>query len=59
MYLFEREDYIIANKKIEGYNNPRRSSLMRGIVTYPRYYREGMEFMWGLDENEGFKSNDD
>ena len=51
-------DYIIANKKIEGYNNPGRASLMKGLVTDSRNYLEGMEFMWSVDENEGFKNND-
>ena len=58
MYLFKRIDYSIANKKIEGFNNPGRATTMKGLLTYPLYYPEGMSFMWMKDENNGIADND-
>ena len=60
MYLFNRIDYSIANNKIEGYNNPGRATTMKGLLTHPNVYPEGLNFMWSQDEkaeiadNEGF-----
>ena len=58
MYLFNRVDYSVADKKIEGYNNPGRATTMKGLVTYPKVYTEGMNFMWSVDEKESMTSND-
>ena len=60
MYLFNRINYAIANNKIEGYNNPGRATTMKGLLTFPNVYPEGLNFMWSQDEkaeiadNEGF-----
>ena len=60
MYLFNRIDYSIANNKIEGFNNPGRATTMKGLLTFPNTYPEGLNFMWSQDEkaeiadNEGF-----
>ena len=58
MYLFSSVEYRIANKKIEGYNNPGRATTMKGLLTYPRVYPEGLGFMWGLDEKAKMEEND-
>lgn len=61
MYLFNRVEYKIGDKKIEGYYEPGRATTMKGLLTYPREYTEGMAFHWKLDDaektvgNEGFK----
>lgn len=57
MYLFNRIDYSIANKKIEGFNNPGRATTMKGLVTYPMVYPEGMSFLWAVDENSEITDN--
>ena len=36
MYLFNRIDYSISNKKIEGFNNPDRATTMKGLLAYPK-----------------------
>ena len=60
MYLFDRIDYSIANKRVEGFNNPGRATTMKGMLTYPKVFPEGMSYMWSIDdkdvpeENEGF-----
>ena len=62
MYLFNRMDYSISNKKIEGFNNPGRATTMKGLLTYPHSYPEGMSFFWivdktsGIDNNKGFET---
>jgi hypothetical protein len=58
MYLFNRIDYAIANTKIEGFNNPGRATTMKGLLSYPIVYPEGMSFLWSLDENAGIAEND-
>ena len=62
MYLFDHIEYSIANQRVEGFNNPGRATTMKGLLTYPRIYPEGMNFFWTLDENvepednEGFST---
>ena len=57
MYLFNRIDYSIANNKIEGYNNPGRATTMKGLLTLPNVYPEGLNFMWTQDENAEIADN--
>ena len=57
MYLFDRVDYSINNKSIEGYNNPGISTTMKSLVTYPAKYTEGMKFFWCPDNNLGIDNN--
>ena len=50
MYLFSRVDYQLGNENIEGYSNPGQTSTMKGFLTYPINYSEGMNFMWFPDK---------
>src|ERR1044072_3588381 len=50
MYLFSRVDYQLGNETIEGYSNPGQTSTMKGLLTYPINYSEGMNFMWAPDK---------
>lgn len=52
MYLFSRVDYQLGNENIEGYSNPGQASTMKGLLTYPSNYSEGMNFMWAPDKCE-------
>lgn len=58
MYLFSRVDYQLGNEIIEGYSNPGQASTIKGLLTYPRNYAEGMNFMWSSERGLGcIKSN--
>jgi hypothetical protein len=58
IYLFDRVAYTIANKRVEDYNNPGRATTMKGLLTYPRIYPEGMSFLWSIDEHPDIDGND-
>ncbi|XP_076059513.1 uncharacterized protein LOC143036150 [Oratosquilla oratoria] len=53
MYLFSRVDYQLGNETIEGYSNPGHASTMKGLLTYPKQYPEGMSFIWCPDSGTG------
>lgn len=61
MYMFSRVAYRISNQEVEGYSNPGRATTMKGLLTYPHDYPEGMSFLWApdtdktIENNEGFK----
>ena len=58
MYLFSRVDYQLGNEPIEGYSNPGQASTIKSLLTYPRNYSEGMNFMWIAEQGLGcVKSN--
>lgn len=57
MYLFDRIDYLIANERIEGYNNPGVATTMKSLLTYPKSYSEGMTFLWSPDTDNGITDN--
>ena len=46
MYLFNLIEYSIGNNRIEVYNNHGQATLMKGLLSYPKEYEEGMNFMW-------------
>ena len=46
MYLFNGIEYSVGNDRIEGYNNPGQATLMKGLLTYPKEYKEEINFMW-------------
>src|SRR5678816_1335956 len=50
MYLFSRIEYQLGNKSMEEYPNPGQASTMKGLLTYPLNYLEGMNFMWSPDK---------
>lgn len=50
MYLFSRVEYQLGNKSMEEYPNPGQASTMKGFLTYPLNYSEGMNFMWVPDK---------
>ena len=53
MYLFSRVDYQLGNENIEGYSNPGQTSTIKSLLTYPRNYSEGMNFMWIAEQGLG------
>ena len=49
MYLFERVSYKISQQELESYSNPGIATTVKGMLTYPDDFSEGMQFMWKRD----------
>ena len=51
MFLFDLIEYEIGTKKIETVRYPGHASLMKGLLTYPKFYGEsgGLNQGWELD----------
>ena len=58
MYLFDRVSYQISNQEVEGYTYPGRATTMKSLLTYPRNYSEGMNFLWSPDTRDSVTDND-
>ena len=61
MYLFDRVSYRLSDREIEGYSYPGVATTMKGLLTYPKDYNDGSQFIWKLDQgktmnNKGFLS---
>lgn len=57
MFLFDRVEYQIDNKSIEGFSNPGIATTIKSLLTYPVKYTEGMKFFWLPDNNDGHTNN--
>jgi len=56
--LFDRVSYQISNQEVEGYSYPGRATTMKNLLTYPRNYSEGMNFLWSPDTLDSVADND-
>jgi len=54
MFLFNRMEYQIGDKVIETINYPGHSSLMKGLLSYPKDFENtGLNMGWVLDKSKG------
>lgn len=53
MFLFDKAEYLIGDTTVESIHSPGHASLMKGLLSYPKYYGEsgGITLGWELDSN--------